>query len=48
MTNNPESLKTANPGPLLEEIYRKIHLERMLGLPILNPELEVEAVGFAA
>lgn len=47
MTNSPESQKTANPGPLLEEIYRKIHRERMFGLPILNPELEVEAVGFA-
>lgn len=47
MTNSPESLTTANPGTLLEEIYRKIHRERMLGLPILNPELEVEAVGFA-
>lgn len=32
----------------LEEIYRRIHLEQMLGLPILNPALEVEAVGFVA
>lgn len=41
-----EWVATAQPGPLLEEAYRKIHRERMLGLPILNPDLEVEAVGF--
>ncbi len=34
-------------GCSLEEIYRRIHREQMLGLPILNPALEVEAVGFA-
>jgi [NiFe] hydrogenase assembly HybE family chaperone len=40
------SVEAIHPGPVLEEIYRKIHRERMLGLPILNPDLEVEAVGF--
>jgi len=41
-----ESVAAAHPGSLLEETYREIHRERMLGLPILNPELVVEAVGF--
>lgn len=41
-----EWVATACPGPSLEEAYRKIHREHMLGLPILNPDLEVEAVGF--
>jgi [NiFe] hydrogenase assembly HybE family chaperone len=36
----------AHPGRVLEKIYRNIHREHMLGLPILNPDLEVEAVGF--
>ncbi len=35
-----------SPAPLLEQIYRKIQLEHMQGLPVLNPALEVEAVGF--
>jgi [NiFe] hydrogenase assembly HybE family chaperone len=30
----------------LERAFRTIHEERMTGLPILNPELEVQAVGF--
>lgn len=46
MMNCSISVEAAHPGPLLEEIYRKIHRERMLGLPILNPDLAVEAVGF--
>ncbi len=46
MMRSSESVEAARPGPLLEEIYRKIHREHMLGLPILNPDLEVEAVGF--
>jgi [NiFe] hydrogenase assembly HybE family chaperone len=40
------SVEAAHPGHLLEETYRKIHREHMLGLPILNPDLEVEAVDF--
>jgi [NiFe] hydrogenase assembly HybE family chaperone len=43
---NSESIATVNPGNLLEKIYRKILLEQMLGLPILNADMEVEAVGF--
>ncbi|HUX64558.1 [NiFe]-hydrogenase assembly chaperone HybE [Sulfuricella sp.] len=46
MMRSSESVEAVHPGPLLEEIYRKIHREHMLGLPILNPDLEVEAVGF--
>lgn len=37
------------PGYLvegLETVFRRIHRERMAGLPILNPALDVEAVGF--
>jgi [NiFe] hydrogenase assembly HybE family chaperone len=30
----------------LERVFRAIHEERVMGLPILNPELEVQAVGF--
>ncbi len=30
----------------LEAFYRWVHTERMQGLPILNPALQVEAVGF--
>jgi len=30
----------------LEQVYRRIQRERMAGLPLLNPALEVEAVGF--
>jgi [NiFe] hydrogenase assembly HybE family chaperone len=30
----------------LENIFRVIHEERMAGLPILNPALQVQAVGF--
>jgi [NiFe] hydrogenase assembly HybE family chaperone len=41
------SLKFADtPSALLKEIYRKIYREHMIGLPILNPGLEVETVGF--
>ncbi len=43
---NSDSIAAVHPGNLLEKVYRKIHLEHMLGLPILNPDLQVEAVGF--
>lgn len=36
-----------NPGPALEAVYREIQRERMAGLPIVNPALEVEAYDFA-
>ena len=34
------------PVAVLEGYYRRVCDERMRGLPIVNPELEVEAVGF--
>ncbi len=33
-------------GEGLEQVFRAIHKERMAGLPILNPALHVQAVGF--
>jgi [NiFe] hydrogenase assembly HybE family chaperone len=30
----------------LEQVFGRIHQERMLGLPIINPALQVQAVGF--
>ena len=36
-----------NPAPLLEDVFSDIAATRMAGLPILNPALQVEAVGFA-
>lgn len=33
-------------GRSIESIFRRIHVERMRGLPLLNPALEVAAVGF--
>lgn len=35
-----------DPSPLLEAAFRRIHRERMADVPIINPALEVEAVGF--
>ncbi len=36
-----------DPGPALETVFRRVHTERMRGLPIVNESLEVQAVGFA-
>jgi [NiFe] hydrogenase assembly HybE family chaperone len=36
-----------NPGAQVETTFRRIWTERMAGLPLLNPALAVEAVGFA-
>lgn len=36
-----------NPSAQVEATFRRIHAERMTGLPLLNPLLEVAAVGFA-
>ena len=36
-----------NPSAQVEATFRRIHVERMAGLPLLNPALEVAAVGFA-
>jgi [NiFe] hydrogenase assembly HybE family chaperone len=38
---------TENPGPLIEATFKRIQAERMAGLPLLNPTLEVVAVEFA-
>ncbi len=35
-----------DPSPLLEAAFRRIQAETMAGVPILNPALSVEAVGF--
>lgn len=36
-----------NPSAQVEATFRRIHVERMADLPLLNPALEVAAVGFA-
>lgn len=36
----------ADPSPLLEAAFRRIQVETMADVPILNPALQVEAVGF--
>lgn len=36
-----------DPSPLLEAAFRRIETEAMAGVPILNPALRVEAVGFS-
>jgi len=38
--------RTANPAPRLEAAYARIWRTRMAGLPFLNANLRVEAVGF--
>lgn len=35
-----------DPSPLLEAAFRRIEAETMAGVPILNPALVVEALGF--
>ena len=47
LTGNTGPDRVDHPGSSLETIFRRIHREQMLDLPILNPALEVEAVGFA-
>lgn len=41
-----DALCPADPAPRLEAIFRAIASSRMAGVAILNPALEVEAVGF--
>jgi [NiFe] hydrogenase assembly HybE family chaperone len=38
--------EAGNPGPRLEAVFRAIAATRMAGVPIVNPALAVEAVGF--
>jgi [NiFe] hydrogenase assembly HybE family chaperone len=40
-------LHAEDPAPLLEAAFRRILAETMADVPILNPALAVEAVGFA-
>lgn len=35
-----------DPSPLLEATFERIRIERMAGLPMLNPALAVAAIGF--
>lgn len=37
-----------NPAATLEQVFSAIHQERMAGLPVANPAIEVEAVEFQA
>lgn len=45
---SPETLRVhaEDPSPRLEAAFRRIEIETMSGVPILNPALHVEAVGF--
>ncbi len=36
----------ANPAPLLERVFEQVLTEQMLGIPVVNPALQVEAVDF--
>jgi [NiFe] hydrogenase assembly HybE family chaperone len=36
-----------DPGPRLAAVFRTVHETRMHGVPILNPAIAVESVGFA-
>ena len=39
-------IHSENPAPLIEAAFRRIQAETMADVPILNPSLAVEAVGF--
>jgi [NiFe] hydrogenase assembly HybE family chaperone len=43
----PLRLHDADPGPALEVAFARIERESMAGLPLLNPALRVQALGFA-
>jgi [NiFe] hydrogenase assembly HybE family chaperone len=43
----PDAVLPGHPAARLEAAYRTIRDERMRGVPILNPALDVAAVGFA-
>lgn len=36
-----------DPSSLIETIFRRIHAERMADMPLLNPVLDVAAIGFS-
>lgn len=46
LTEQRVQVHAENPSALLERVFRRIEAERMVGVPILNHNLEVEAVGF--
>jgi len=39
-------IHAADPAPLLEAAFRRIETRDMAGVPMLNPALRVEAIGF--
>jgi len=41
-----DTVPSASPAPRLEAVFTRIWETRMQGLPFLNPNLRVEAVGF--
>jgi [NiFe] hydrogenase assembly HybE family chaperone len=43
----PVASHAKNPGPQVAAAFRGVHETRMHGVPILNPAIAVEAVGFA-
>ncbi|WP_059287489.1 [NiFe]-hydrogenase assembly chaperone HybE [Aquitalea magnusonii] len=45
MSQYPQLFATT-PAPQLEALFRDIAASRMQGIPILNPALQVEAIGF--
>lgn len=46
MVSRTPAIHAVDPSPKLEAAFRRIRAERMEGLPILNPALDVEAIGF--
>lgn len=48
MTEGSALAEAPDPGPLVEQVFRNIQCERMLGLPILNSALTIETVGFTS
>lgn len=45
--NTPRLGHAHDPSAALEEAFRRIARERMQGVPLLNPRLRVEALGFS-
>ena len=40
------TLDPVQVGQQIEQTFNRIHLENMQGIPILNPVIEVQALGF--
>lgn len=45
--NRPGPAELAQRGEELASVFREIAATRMAGMPLLNPALQVEAIGFA-